>query len=287
MTDNAQRIKMLTRRYAAFVRTGHLQKCKIRRISFEHYLVRIDLQGIYEGQTHLIELRTEYGTTDAAYQYPKNPPRVRFLTKLYHPNVSDHGSICVDFLTDDKLWSMTYGFDTVVTGITALLDNANCASPYNGKAARDWKEMPRDVFSQTARVYASDDVQAVLVAYCVALQEAANAQCAGGARVSIDANPSMFDNSDDEVLGLLGLIGVPAAPTPATSTPSAAPTPATPTAPAPAAPAPAAPSTAPTPAAAPTEANAPTAAKKRWQARVKPVDEPVKPSKPSNVKGLF
>jgi ubiquitin-protein ligase len=51
--------------------------------------------------------------------YPLNPPLVRFITKIYHPNVSKHGDIGLDSIHDN--WSLALTISKVLISIQSLL----------------------------------------------------------------------------------------------------------------------------------------------------------------------
>ncbi|XP_074365374.1 ubiquitin-conjugating enzyme E2 36-like [Apium graveolens] len=51
------------------------------------------------------------------------PPKVRFLTKIYHPNIDKLGRICLDILKDK--WSPALQIRTVLLSIQALLSAPN------------------------------------------------------------------------------------------------------------------------------------------------------------------
>ena len=65
------------------------------------------------------------------------PPKVRFLTKIYHPNVDLLGRICLDILKDK--WSPALQIRTVLLSIQALLSSPNPDDPLNNEAAKRWK----------------------------------------------------------------------------------------------------------------------------------------------------
>lgn len=70
-------------------------------------------------------------------EYPMAPPKVRFLTKIYHPNIDRLGRICLDILKDK--WSPALQIRTVLLSIQALLSAPNPDDPLANDVAEHWK----------------------------------------------------------------------------------------------------------------------------------------------------
>jgi ubiquitin-conjugating enzyme E2 N len=71
-------------------------------------------------------------------EYPMCPPKVRFLTKIYHPNVDRLGRICLDILKEK--WSPALQIRSVLLSIQALMSAPNPDDPLDPAIARHWKE---------------------------------------------------------------------------------------------------------------------------------------------------
>lgn len=89
-------------------------------------------------------------------QYPMEPPKVRFLTKIYHPNIDKLGRICLDILKEN--WSPALQIRTVLLSIQALLAAPEPDDPLDASVADHFKA-DRNGFEAKARewnrVYAS------------------------------------------------------------------------------------------------------------------------------------
>lgn len=81
-------------------------------------------------------------TMEFSEDYPNKPPIVRFVSKMFHPNVYADGSICLDILANK--WSPTYDVSAILTSIQSLLDEPNPNSPANNVAAQLYQENRRE-----------------------------------------------------------------------------------------------------------------------------------------------
>ncbi|XP_028785569.1 ubiquitin-conjugating enzyme E2 36-like [Neltuma alba] len=83
-------------------------------------------------------------------------PKVRFLTKIYHPNIDKLGRICLDILKDK--WSPALQIRTVLLSIQALLSAPNPDDPLSENIAKHWKTNEGEAVEtakEWTRLYAS------------------------------------------------------------------------------------------------------------------------------------
>lgn len=81
--------------------------------------------------------------------YPFNPPKVKFVTKIWHPNISSvTGAICLDILKDQ--WAAAMTLRTVLLSIQALLASPEPDDPQDAVVAQQYKEKPAE-FVKTAK----------------------------------------------------------------------------------------------------------------------------------------
>ncbi len=74
-------------------------------------------------------------------EYPFHPPKVKFITKIFHPNINLKGGICLGILQD---WGASLTIKTVLLTICALLMTPNPDDPLMPEIANLYKtDRPR------------------------------------------------------------------------------------------------------------------------------------------------
>ncbi|PWN90307.1 UBC-like protein [Acaromyces ingoldii] len=121
--------------------------------------------GIEVGEGHLLDVEgwirgpagTPYeggffrvGFNFNGVDFPASPPLCTMKTKIFHPNVSSKGEICVSTLKKD--WSSSYGLEHILVVIKCLLISPNPDSALDPDAGRLLQEAYED-YAYTARVW--------------------------------------------------------------------------------------------------------------------------------------
>jgi ubiquitin-conjugating enzyme E2 D/E len=71
-------------------------------------------------------------------QYPFQPPSVKFLTKIYHPNVTAAGEVCPTLLSEN--WAPHLNIRYVMECLRTLLICPNSEDAMEEKIGRQYRE---------------------------------------------------------------------------------------------------------------------------------------------------
>jgi len=98
----------------------------------------------YEGGTFVVDILIPKN-------YPFEPPKMRFDTKVWHPNVSSaNGAICLDILKNE--WSPALTLRTALLSLQALLSTPNPDDPQDAQVAGQFKK-DKKVFEGQAKAW--------------------------------------------------------------------------------------------------------------------------------------
>ncbi|VDN02950.1 unnamed protein product [Thelazia callipaeda] len=107
-------------------------------------LIRGPPDSPYEGGTFALDMTIPE-------DYPFQPPTCKFVTKLWHPNISSQtGAICLDILKEQ--WAASLTLRTVLLSIQALLGSPEPTDPQDAVVAKQYMENI-DLYKRTARFW--------------------------------------------------------------------------------------------------------------------------------------
>ncbi|CAK5061676.1 unnamed protein product [Meloidogyne enterolobii] len=83
--------------------------------------------------------------------YPFQPPKVKFITRIWHPNISSQtGAICLDILKDQ--WAASLTLRTVLLSVQNLLASPEPKDPQDAIVAKQYMS-DIELYNKTARYW--------------------------------------------------------------------------------------------------------------------------------------
>lgn len=94
--------------------------------------------------------------------YPHRPPKMKFISDIWHPNIDKNGDVCISILHepgDDKYgyekpeerWLPVHTVETILLSVISLLADPNFESPANVDSAKEWRENNAEFKKRVAR----------------------------------------------------------------------------------------------------------------------------------------
>ena len=85
-------------------------------------------------------------------EYPFKPPKVLFKTKIYHPNISEEGQVCLPIITAEN-WKPATKAHQIILALKSLIEEPEpSAGPLRGDVAEVFTKN-KDKFNATAQEY--------------------------------------------------------------------------------------------------------------------------------------
>jgi len=85
---------------------------------------------------------------DIPNEYPFKPPKILFLTKIYHPNVKSDGNVCMNIIQEG--WSPQHKISDILNTLKTTLTTPDPDHPLENDIAQLFKTDPNK-FNKTAK----------------------------------------------------------------------------------------------------------------------------------------
>ncbi|PRP85536.1 putative ubiquitin protein ligase [Planoprotostelium fungivorum] len=84
-------------------------------------------------------------------EYPNQPPKMIFLSQIWHPNVYTSGEVCISILHPpgedaygyeqaSERWLPIHSVESILISVISMLSHPNDESPANIEAAKEYRE---------------------------------------------------------------------------------------------------------------------------------------------------
>lgn len=136
-------IKRLLKDYKALVDHGKDQGIVVRLVDGDITTWEAMITGpentAWEGGLFRMKLQFDKN-------FPIEPPTVRFLTPMFHPNIYVDGRVCMSILKSE--WSPSLSIESLLVSIQSLLSDPNPKSAANGEAGVLFVEDPNAYYKR-------------------------------------------------------------------------------------------------------------------------------------------
>ncbi|CAH3172470.1 unnamed protein product [Porites lobata] len=128
-------------------------------------------------------------------RYPFYPPKVKFVTKIYHPNIDGNGRICLDTLQmpPKGAWKPALNISTVLTSIQLLMAEPNPDDPLVAEISEEFK-FNRPQFLQKVKEW----TQKYATGYKISAAASVKGSLVGQRGNEESSSDSEEDSSDEE-----------------------------------------------------------------------------------------
>lgn len=82
--------------------------------------------------------------------YPDKPPKFKFITEMFHPNIFPDGTVCISILHEpgddasgyedkSERWLPVHTVRSIIISVISILNEPNCNSPANVDASKMYR----------------------------------------------------------------------------------------------------------------------------------------------------